>query len=152
VATVAQTRGPDDAGCLAIRYQGVTPGRPARVSTPTFVPARAVADYFIKRGYALHASPTLYSGQTIHAALRADADNPNPVQASIYVAVYQADDTLGIVRGPQQTLAPGAACSVDWRAPATNGLPIAAVGVEITHAQPRRRCALSRFPDLGGRA
>jgi hypothetical protein len=134
VATVAQTPGPDDAGCLAIRYQGVTPGRPARVSTPTFVPARAVADYFIKRGYALHASPTLYSGQIIRAALHADAGNPGPVQASVYVAVYQADDTLGIVRGPQQTLAPGAACSVDWRAPATNGLPIAAVGVEITHA------------------
>jgi hypothetical protein len=134
VAAVAQAPGRDGAGCLAIRYQGVAPGRPARVSTPTFVPARTVADYFIKRGYALHASPTLYSGQIIRAALRADAGNPGPVQASVYVAVYQADDTLGIVRGPQQTLAPGAACAVDWRAPATNGLPIAAVGVEITHA------------------
>jgi ADP-ribosylglycohydrolase len=135
-ATVAQVADYSRAGdgALAIRYAGVTPGRPARVSTPTFISSRAVADYFIKRGYALYASPTLYSGQTVRAALWADETNPQPVQGSLYVAVYQADDSLALVRGPQQTLTPGHYVDFVWTIPATGGLPIAAVGVEITHA------------------
>ncbi|MFO7631409.1 MAG: ADP-ribosylglycohydrolase family protein, partial [Caldilinea sp.] len=99
-ATVAQVAGHSRVGdgALAIRCTGVAPGRSARVSTPTFIPSRAVADYFIKRGYALYASPTLYSGQTVHAALWADEQNRQPVQGSLYVAVYQADDSLALVR------------------------------------------------------
>ena len=41
----------------------------ARVGTPTFIPSRHEADYFIKRGYALFASPSLYSGQTVRAGI-----------------------------------------------------------------------------------
>jgi ADP-ribosylglycohydrolase len=133
-ATVTQVAGRSGDGALAIRYVGVAPGRPARAATPTFIPSRAVADYFIKRGYALYASPTLYSGQTVRAALWADDANRQPVQASLYIAVYQADDSLALVRSPQQTLAPGQAADFTWTIPATNGQPIAAIGVEITHA------------------
>lgn len=135
-ATVAQVAGHSRAGdgALAIRCTGVAPGRSARVSTPTFIPSRAVADYFIKRGYALYASPTLYSGQTVHAALWADEQNRQPVQGSLYVAVYQADDSLALVRSPQQTLASGDYADLVWTIPSTGGLPIAAIGVEITHA------------------
>lgn len=132
-ATVAQVAGHSGGGALAIRYAGVAPGRPARVATPTFIPSRAVADYFIKRGYALYASPTLYSGQTVRAALWVDENNRQTVQGSLYIAVYQADDSLAYVRGPQQTLAPGDARDLTWTIPATGGLPIAAVGIEITH-------------------
>jgi len=131
--TVEQVDGDDGAGRLAIRYRHVAPGRPARVSTPTFIPARSVADYFIKRGYALYASPTLYSGQTVSAHLQADEHNQTPVLVSLYFAFYQADDALGIVRSPQQTLAPGAATTLTWTIPTTHGLPIAAIGVEIAH-------------------
>ena len=121
-------------GALAIRYVGVAPGRPARVSTPTFIPSRAVADYFIKRGYALYASPTLYSGQTVRAALWADDANPQPVQCSLYVAVYQHDDSLALMRSLQQMLTPGQTADLSWTIPSTGGQPIAAIGVEITHA------------------
>ncbi|HQY94343.1 ADP-ribosylglycohydrolase family protein [Caldilinea sp.] len=135
VATVEQAAGHSRAGAgsLAIHYRGVAPGRSARVATPTFIPSRAVSDYFIKRGYALHASPTLYSGQTVRAAVAADAHNPGAAQVSLYVTLYQADDSLGIVRGPQQTLAPGDYAELSWTIPATNGLPISAVGCEVTH-------------------
>lgn len=122
------------AGSLAIRYHGVAPGRPARVATPTFIPSRTVADYFIKRGYALYASPTLYSGQTVRAAIWADQQNAQAVTTNLYVAFYQADDSLGILRGPQQDLTSGDYTELTWAIPSTGGLPIAAVGVEITHA------------------
>lgn len=130
---VEQVAGADGTGCLAIRYRHVAPGHPARVSTPTFIPARTIADYFIKRGYALYASPTLYSGQTVRAALHADERNQAPVQVGLYVSFFQNDDTLGIMRSPQQMLAPGSATELAWTIPATDGLPIAAVGVEISN-------------------
>ncbi len=133
-ATVAQVAGRGGDGALAIRYAGVAPSRPARASTPTFIPSRSAADYFIKRGYALYASPTLYSGQTVRATLWADDANPQPVQCSLYIAVYQADDSLTLVRSPQQMLTPGQTADFTWTIPATGGQPIAAIGVEITHA------------------
>jgi len=136
VATAAWVEDHSRAGSssLAIRYQGVAPGRAARVATPAFIPSRQEADYFIKRGYALYASPTLYSGQTVRAAIWADEHNATHVTGSLYVAVYQADDTLVLVRGPQQKLAPGAYNELVWTIPSTSGLPISAVGVEVTHA------------------
>jgi len=135
VATVQQVAGHSRAGAgsLAIHYRGVAPARSARVATPTFIPSRALSDYFIKRGYALYASPTLYSGQTVRAAVAADAHNLGPAQGSLYVTIYQADDSLGIVRGPQQTLAPGDYVELSWTIPTTGGLPISAVGFEVTH-------------------
>ncbi|MFZ4848608.1 MAG: ADP-ribosylglycohydrolase family protein [Caldilinea sp.] len=133
-ASVEQVPGPRQEGCLAIHYKGVAPGHPARVATPTFIPSRSVADYFIKRGYALLASPTLYSGQRLRAQLRADAGNAAPVQVNLYVSFYQADDTQEILRAPQQPLAPGEQVELTWLLPATQGLPICAVGVELSHA------------------
>jgi hypothetical protein len=137
VATVAWSGGHSQTGSgrLAITYKGIAPGRVARVATPTFIPSRHVADYFIKRGYALHASPTLYSGQTLRAAVMADAANAMSVQGNLYVSVYQADDTLAILRGPQQTLNPGESTGLAWTIPSTNGLPISAVGVELSHTR-----------------
>ncbi len=135
VATVEWVEGHSRAGqgSLAIRYRNLAPGRAARVSTPTFIPSRQEADYFIKRGYALYASPTLYSGQTVRAAVEADAENSTPVNGNLYVAVYQPDDAIALMRGPQQTLAPGDYRELVWKIPPTHGLPICAVGIELTH-------------------
>lgn len=120
---------------LDIRYVGVAPGRSARVGTPTFVPSRQAAEYFIGRGYELHASPTLYSGQQLRAAVLADAQNLVPVEGSLYIGVYDRADNQTIVRGPKTTLSPGQFSELSWKIPSTCGLPIAAVGIEISHVQ-----------------
>lgn len=135
VASVEWASGHSRAGAasLGIRFRGLAPGRIARVSTPTFIPSRQEAEYFIKRGYPLLASPTLYSGQTVRTALWADADNANAVTGNLCVTVYQADDSLAQIRGPQQTLEPGAYTEFAWTIPSTNGLPISAVGIEVAH-------------------
>jgi ADP-ribosylglycohydrolase len=117
---------------LALRYSGLAPGRSARIATPTFIPSRQVSDYFVKRGYNLYASPTLYAGQTLTAALSADGANAAPVCAGLYIAVYNAADELVLVRAPQEELAPGATQQLTWQVPSTDGLPIAAVGVELS--------------------
>jgi ADP-ribosylglycohydrolase len=119
---------------LALHYGGLAPGRSARVATPTFIPSRQVSDYFAKRGYNLHASPTLYAGQVLRATLSADAANLAPVCAGLYISVYNAADELVLVRGPQVELAPGADQALTWQVPSTDGLPVAAVGVELSSA------------------
>ncbi len=135
-ASVEQSAGPSKggAGSLAIHFHAIAPGRIARVGTPTFIPSRHEADYFIKRGYALYASPSLYSGQAVRARIAAAGDNAQPVVANLYVAVYTADDGIDWLRGPQQTLAPGALADLAWTIPSTGGLPISAVGVEVASA------------------
>jgi ADP-ribosylglycohydrolase len=117
---------------LAIHYSHVAKGRIARVGTPTFIPSLAVAEYFDQRGYALHASPTLYAGQTIRAEMQTDAQNNEPMRANLFISVYQdPDDQLAILRGEAVTLAPGEHSAFTWQVPDTGGAPIAQVGVEI---------------------
>jgi ADP-ribosylglycohydrolase len=117
---------------LAIRYQGVTMGRAARVATPTFIPSEDIATYFDKRGYRLICSPSLYSGQMIEASVQADSQNNRPVQAILYIRVFGAEDRPNIVRGPQVEIAPGSSHKLRWQVDDTGGSAIAEVGVEIT--------------------
>ncbi|MCB0071169.1 MAG: ADP-ribosylglycohydrolase family protein [Caldilineaceae bacterium] len=137
VVTVENVTGHSAAGArsLALRYAGVAPGRSARVATPTFVPSKEISEYFSKRGYALLASPKLYPGQTVAAALSADAANATPVECCLYVRVYGEGDVLTVVRGPRQALAPGASVALTWTIPDTGGAPIADVGVELASDQ-----------------
>jgi hypothetical protein len=96
-----------------------------------------VARYFSQRGYALLASPQLYPGQTVRAAVEADATNGLPVRANLYLQVYGADDALALVRGPEVALSPGRRHEFEWSVPDSGGFPIAFVGVEArsdTHA------------------
>ncbi|MEZ4718496.1 MAG: ADP-ribosylglycohydrolase family protein [Caldilineaceae bacterium] len=137
VVTVANVTGHSAAGArsLSLRYAGVAPGRSARVATPTFVPSKEISEYFSKRGYALLASPKLYPGQTVEAALSADAANATPVECCLYVRVYGEGDVLTVARGPRQALAPGASVALTWTIPDTGGAPIADVGVELASDQ-----------------
>ena len=117
---------------LALRYKGLTTGRVARAATPVFTPSKEVADYFEKRGYALLASPALYPGQTVRAAVSADTSNPSAVRCNLYLRRYTApDDALELVRGPQVTLQPGADHTFVWPIEGKGCEPIAEVGVEI---------------------
>lgn len=120
---------------LALRYQGLARGRVARAGSPVFTPSREVADYFDRRGYSLLASPALYPGQTVHAALVADAANPSPVRCNLYLRRYIApDDGLELVRSPQVTVEPGASHTFAWPIEGSGSEPIAEVGVEIHSA------------------
>jgi ADP-ribosylglycohydrolase len=112
---------------LALRYRGLAPGRVARAATATFIPPEAID----MSGYVLLASPTLYPGQTVRAALEADAANAGPVSCRLYIRTYGADDALVRTDGPAAELAPGERHEYTWRIAETGGQPIAEVGVEV---------------------
>jgi hypothetical protein len=94
-----------------------------------------VADYFSRRGYALYASPKLYSGQTVQAAISTDNQNAQHIDCGLYIQVYGPDDKLVIMRSPHVTLTPGASHTFNWPISDLQGAPIAAVGVEVRSEQ-----------------
>jgi ADP-ribosylglycohydrolase len=112
---------------LALRYRGLAPGRVGRAATPTFVPPAAIT----MAGYTLLASPTLYPGQTVRAAVEADAGNAGPIACSLYLRAYGADDQLVRLYGPRSVLEPGASHDFEWRIDDLGGKPIAEIGVEL---------------------
>jgi ADP-ribosylglycohydrolase len=120
---------------LAIHYQHLAPGRTARVATPTFIPSEEIASYFDKRGYSLLASPTLYAGQTVRAAISADELNGRPVRCSLYTRVYGPEDKLVLQRGPQVELRPADRHEFEWKIEDTGGAPVAEIGVEVSGEQ-----------------
>jgi hypothetical protein len=86
-------------------------------------------------GYALLASPTLYPGQTVQASVQASADNPTPITCRLYINVYNANDTLTRVYGPEMILKPGAGHEFTWRIADTDSQPIAQIGLELSSDQ-----------------
>ena len=130
---------------LALRYHHLAPGRVARAATPTFIPPEAIH----LPGYTLMASPTLYPGQTVRAALEADRQNTGPVVCRVYIRTYGANDELVRTYGPEASLAPGTAHEFTWRIAETGGAPIAEIGVEIAapHELPARRTDGSIYLD-----
>ncbi len=116
---------------LALRFQRLARGRVARAATLTFIPSKAIADYFDERGYRLLASPTLYPGQVVGARLVADAGNAQAATLRLYARHYNERDELEIIGGEPVALAPGEGVELSWRLPETGGQPIAYIGVEI---------------------
>ena len=133
-ATIANVKGHSAQGerSLAIRYEKLSAGRAARISTPTFIPPDAVK----MPGYKLQASPTLYSGQTVQACVQADEANAQEVTVQLFMRVYGENDVLQRVDGPQVTLQPGASSEPTWQIPDTQGDPVEEIGLELrgTHA------------------
>jgi len=119
---------------LAFHYENLGTEDSIRVSTPLFIPSKEVADYFSKRGYALHASPRLYAGQTVRAEIASGLDNTEPVLANLYLLIYGPDDELIVRRSQQVTLEIGDRHGFSWEIEDTGGDPIAAIGVEINNA------------------
>jgi ADP-ribosylglycohydrolase len=116
---------------LALRFHHVARGRTARVVTPTFLPP----DAFKMGGYNLFASPTLYPGQTIQAAVAADSANSLPITCRLYLRAYNTEDRLAALPGPESALHPGESTRFLWQVPDTGGYPIAEVGIEISSEQ-----------------
>ena len=133
VATVVNVEGSSMTGkrSLAINCHGLADGRVGRVQTPTFIPSIEIAQYFNGRGYALLASPTVYSGQKIQARLVADKSNSSVVSVRLYVKHYNEVDGLTMVKSEMKEVHPGKAIEIDWKAPDTNSFPIACIGLEI---------------------
>ena len=92
------------------------------ISTPTFI----LPNELNMSGYKLLASPTLYSGQKVRAGL--NSDQQNTVQ--FLIKVYNKDDQLDIVYGPEKTLQPDTYTEIEWVIPNTYGQPIAEIGFE----------------------
>ncbi len=112
---------------LALRYNHLDTGWVGRVSTPTFIPPDAIE----MRGYTLLASPTLYSGQTVRAAVAADGGNGAAVTTRLCLWTYGADDALVAWDGPPAAMEPGVVHELTWRIPDTGGTPIASIGLVL---------------------
>ena len=112
---------------LGTRSLALHVGGDGRAGTATFIPPEAMA----MPEYELLASPILYPGQLLRAALAADAANGAPLSLRLMLQVYAPDDTLQPMPGPQALLAPGARQTLVWRIPDTGGAPIATVGLEL---------------------
>jgi ADP-ribosylglycohydrolase len=114
---------------LKIQFTGVASGREARVGVDTFIPQPYA---HLDMHYEFLASPTLYSGQTVHASVMADKTTIHPINAGLYIRYYGAGDELFIKRSPVVTIQPGETRILDWQIPDLHGEPIAQVGIEIT--------------------
>ena len=137
-ATLANVVGRSKAGTrsLAIRYQGLARSRTMRARTPTFIPSKDIATHFEKRGYPLLASPSLHPGQTVRAALWADAANAKPITCTLQVSVYAGPEgELMVVDGPHLLLEPGVYGELTWQIDELQSRPIAFVGVQLSSNQ-----------------
>lgn len=103
---------------LALRYRG---GRGC-VATPTFI----LPDELDMPGYELIASPTLYAGQTVRVGLSADQST----HVHLFMRVYDDNDVLATVYGPELTLEPDTYHEAAWQIPNTGGAPIAEIGLD----------------------
>ncbi|MDQ3694574.1 MAG: ADP-ribosylglycohydrolase family protein [Chloroflexota bacterium] len=129
--TIANVSGQSEEGArgLALSIAPTAGDAPARVATPTFIPPEAIP--LLTRGYALLASPTLFSGQTVRAGIGAAGENAAPVTCRLFIRTYGRDDALAITHGPDTTLAPGTRQELTWRLDETGGEPIAQIGIEV---------------------
>jgi len=90
------------------------------ISTPTFI----LPEELKMAGYKLLASPTLYSGQKVRAGLSAE----QVTSLQLFIKVYNKDDQLEVVYGPEVVLTANAYTETEWIIPNTHSQPIAEVG------------------------
>ncbi|MDD4889210.1 MAG: ADP-ribosylglycohydrolase family protein [Phycisphaerae bacterium] len=121
---------------LSVQFIKVAPGKPVLVSTPTFLLPDQIAR--AKGGYSLAATPTIYSGQTLTAALIGAAGER--ISARLFVRYYQRNPDAasepkqiltGYAESKEVKLAKGKTSRIRWTMPNTNGWPIAQLGLRI---------------------
>jgi ADP-ribosylglycohydrolase len=95
-----------------------------QVSTPTFI----LPDELGMEGYKLLASPTLYSGQKVSAGFTVD----QKTSVKLFIKVYNQDDQLEMVYGPEEKNPAETYTEIEWIIPNTNSQPIAEIGFEIS--------------------
>ncbi len=99
--------------------------------TPVFIPPEAMD----MTGYGLMASPTLYPGQTVRAAVISDENNDGVMDVGIQLQVYGREDTLQTMSSPRKNLLPGETVHLEWQVPDLGGAPIAQVGISLSASQ-----------------
>jgi len=120
---------------LAIHYSHSAQGKVTRAFTPTFIPPETLT----MSGYALIASPTLYAGQQVRAHIEAASGNsqtPDTITCRLFIRVYNGEDNLSTLYGPDEALAPGNNALLAWRIPDTASQPIAQIGIEVATQEP----------------
>jgi ADP-ribosylglycohydrolase len=94
-----------------------------QVSSPTFI----LPDELGMEGYKLLASPTLYSGQIAKAGFTVDQEST----VKLFIKVYNQDDQLEMVSGPEEECTAETYTEIEWIIPNTHSQPIAEIGFEI---------------------
>ena len=96
------------------------------ISTPTFI----LPGELDMEGYKLLASPTLYSGQKVHAGFVAEQS----VSVRLFIKVYNNEDQLEVIYGPEEVLVATTYTETEWTVPNTRSQPIAEIGLECSGA------------------
>ena len=107
---------------LEIQINGLARGCRGRISTPTFLDASD------EQNRETIASPTLYEGQTVRAAVKSECDK-NP-EARIYIGYIDAYCERHILHGRWRSLKKGET-TLDWKVPSVEGMPVCRVGIEF---------------------
>ena len=102
---------------LALRFDGR-----GSAYSPTFI----LPSELKMEGYKLLASPTLYSGQKLTAGFSAGQDS----EVKLFIKIYNKDDELDIIYGPELTLPKSEYVETDWIMPNTFSQPISEIGFE----------------------
>lgn len=116
---------------LTLRYR-LQGNEPAALLTPTFIPPEAID----MPGYGLLASPTLYPGQTVRAAVFSNGTNKKSIKVGLLIRSYGEADQLVSAPGPFIELPAGGAANLVWQTPDLGGAPIAQVGIAISSDEP----------------
>lgn len=115
---------------LAVHFACPGSGTTARVFTPTFI----LPEDLNMPGYSLIASPTLYPGQTLRAGISADESHNGQVKVRLFVCYYDANNQPARLNDTSIGLEPGEYNTLVWTIPELRGMPIYAVGIELTTA------------------
>lgn len=122
----------NDQRSLALRFRGVATGRTARVATPTFLDEAALA----MPGYEIIASPQLYAGQTVRAAISSDAANARAVTCRLYARAFDGEGKLQHYHGAAVEMVSSSTRELSWKIDddilRESGAPIAEIGLEIS--------------------
>jgi hypothetical protein len=100
---------------LAVYFEGQ-----GSTSTPTFL----LPEELEMLGYRLLASPTLYAGQKVSAGFGTEGTT----NLNLFIKVYNQDDQLEVVYGPEVALTERAYTATTWIIPDTHSQPIAEIG------------------------
>lgn len=129
----------DESGGLRLLCQGLGQGLNGYVSTPVFVDPSAAQSSF-----AMIASPTLYSGQTI----RIEAEPQPWVQLRPYVLYYDLEDKIARLEGPWSDLDQNG--KVVWEVPDMGGCPCYKLGLEFQSSKRFNGALVVRSIDWSG--
>ena len=109
---------------LAIVFDAIEPGAPARATTNTFIDSLETANYF-GRGYGLMTSPALNSGQVVEAEITLDPDTPEPVDVALSIDVFNSKTKLFIFEVKSKPCVQPMTETIKWTIPSTRWYPIA---------------------------